>query len=264
MGDRIERAQWTAQQAAAVAKSWFQVVEIPEEAHPALLAEYAKGAPDRDRYERIAQEWLDAHEWDPVAHKWRERKTLPPLPAPPKPTVAALRAEIQTERSEWIAQGNDRDNLFWAPRRLARWWNSAAQIEGTPPPPLMPAPLPGRVSDIQQAIGAANVLLRWCEAADTPRYPVPPAARAMAIINVEKMGMAVQQLNQTNNNPAEVNMQFNQTNNNAGEVNNAISEEGNVVQTMGTGNTVQVDHPEERFWRTLWEKIKAWWKWLVG
>ena len=40
-------------------------------------------------------------------------------------------------------------------------------------------------------------------------------------------------------------MQFNQTNNNAGDVNNAISEKGSVVQTMGTGNTVQVDNLKE-------------------
>ncbi len=55
-------------------------------------------------------------------------------------------------------------------------------------------------------------------------------------------------------------MQFNQTNNNAGDVNNAISEKGNVVQTMGTRNKVQVDSPKESFWGTLWKKVKACWK----
>jgi hypothetical protein len=59
-------------------------------------------------------------------------------------------------------------------------------------------------------------------------------------------------------------MQFNQTNNNAGDVNNAISEKGNVVQAMGTSNTVQVDHPKEDFWNTFWKKVKACWKWLAG
>ena len=54
-------------------------------------------------------------------------------------------------------------------------------------------------------------------------------------------------------------MQFKQTNNNAGDVNNAISDKGNVVQTMGTGNTVQIDQPKDNFWSTLWEKLKAWW-----
>jgi hypothetical protein len=44
-------------------------------------------------------------------------------------------------------------------------------------------------------------------------------------------------------------MQFKQTNNNAGDVNNAISEKGNVVQTIGTGRTAQADHPEN-FWGT--------------
>ncbi len=59
-------------------------------------------------------------------------------------------------------------------------------------------------------------------------------------------------------------MQFNQTNNNAGDVNNAISEKGNVVQTTGTGSTVQVDSPKENFWGTLWKKILACWKWIAG
>ena len=59
-------------------------------------------------------------------------------------------------------------------------------------------------------------------------------------------------------------MQFNQTNNNAGDVNNAISEKGNVVQTTGTRNKVQVDSPKESFWGTLWKKVKACWKWIVG
>jgi hypothetical protein len=62
-------------------------------------------------------------------------------------------------------------------------------------------------------------------------------------------------------------MQFNQTNNNAGDVNNAISEKGNVVQTTGTRNRtgdVRVDHSKESAWGTIWKKVKACWKWLVG
>jgi hypothetical protein len=166
MGDRVERTDELLESAARVVESWFREVGIPDEAIPPLLAEYAEEAPGRDRWERIAEEWLDAHEWDTVARQWQEKKTVSPLPPPSKPTVAALGVEIERERSEWIAQGNDRDNVFWAPVQLARWWDTAAQIEGTPPPPLMPAPLPGRVSGIQQAIGAANVLLRWCDEAD--------------------------------------------------------------------------------------------------
>jgi hypothetical protein len=76
-------------------------------------------------------------------------------------------------------------------------------------------------------------------------------------------------------------MLFKQTNNNLGDVNNAISENGNVVQTTGSGinaisekggvvqttggaNRVQVDHPKEGVWAALWKKAKACWKWLVG
>ena len=70
-------------------------------------------------------------------------------------------------------------------------------------------------------------------------------------------------------------MQFNHNNNNDGDVNNAISEKGNVVQatgpattgdvvqSSGIGNKVQVDHAES-YWSGLWEKIIACWKWLVG
>jgi hypothetical protein len=45
---------------------------------------------------------------------------------------------------------------------------------------------------------------------------------------------------------------------------NAISEKGNVVQTTGTGNKVQVDHSKPSLLSMLWTKIKACWKWLTG
>ena len=45
---------------------------------------------------------------------------------------------------------------------------------------------------------------------------------------------------------------------------NAVTESGNVVQTSGTSNRVQVDRPKESFWGTVWKKIKACWKWLAG
>jgi hypothetical protein len=59
-------------------------------------------------------------------------------------------------------------------------------------------------------------------------------------------------------------MQFKQTNNNKGDVNNAISERGNVVQSVGSENRVQVDHPKENIWMALWKKIKAGWKTIFG
>jgi hypothetical protein len=54
--------------------------------------------------------------------------------------------------------------------------------------------------------------------------------------------------------------EFKQTNNNIGDVNNAISQQGNVVQTTGSGNKVRVENPKKSFWGMLWEKLKA----LVG
>jgi hypothetical protein len=59
-------------------------------------------------------------------------------------------------------------------------------------------------------------------------------------------------------------MQFNQTNKNAGDVNNAISEKGNVVQTVGDHNNVRVEQPKESFWATLLKKLKACWLWIAG
>lgn len=59
-------------------------------------------------------------------------------------------------------------------------------------------------------------------------------------------------------------MQFNQVNNNQGNVNNAISEKGNVVQTTGDQNKVQVAEPKEGFWTQAWKKFRSIWKWVTG
>jgi hypothetical protein len=60
-------------------------------------------------------------------------------------------------------------------------------------------------------------------------------------------------------------MQFNQTNNNlGGDVNNVIAENGNIVQSTGDQNKVEVDKPKSGFWSELWAKIKGAWKWIRG
>jgi hypothetical protein len=195
MADRSENAQWIAQQAAAVAKSWFRVVEIPEEAHPALLAEYAKGPPSRDRFMGIAREWqakeqakdlrrflclaesATDEEVDRHIEEARKEKGLPPLPKPGPTTVADLAVEIGTLRQEWMSEPNDRDNLFWAPFRLGRLWDKARQIPNTSPPPALTIPAKGPVNDMQAALGALDDLLRWCEPA---RSDKPAAASSKA------------------------------------------------------------------------------------
>jgi hypothetical protein len=55
-------------------------------------------------------------------------------------------------------------------------------------------------------------------------------------------------------------MQFNQTNNNKGDVNNAISDGGNVIQAVGSENSLRVENPKDTFWTTLWKKVKSIWK----
>jgi hypothetical protein len=54
-------------------------------------------------------------------------------------------------------------------------------------------------------------------------------------------------------------MQFNQTNNNKGDVNNAISEGGNVAQSVGSENSLRVEITKDTFWTTLWRKVKSIW-----
>jgi len=44
---------------------------------------------------------------------------------------------------------------------------------------------------------------------------------------------------------------------------NAVSDKGNIVQTAGTQNKVQVGH-KDGFWFMLWTKIRGLWKWFTG
>jgi hypothetical protein len=79
-------------------------------------------------------------------------------------------------------------------------------------------------------------------------------------------------------------MQFNQVNQNNGDVNNAISENGNVAQSVGNKgevsnaattsgaviqaagdeNKVKVEQEKESFWAQAWKKIKGCFKWITG
>jgi hypothetical protein len=59
-------------------------------------------------------------------------------------------------------------------------------------------------------------------------------------------------------------MQFNQTNKNQGDVNNAISERGNVVQSTGDSNKIQLDQPKASIWSALWKKATAAWGHFTG
>ena len=216
MADRIERAHEIAESAAAVAESWFRTVGIPDEAIPVLLAEYAKGAPSRDRWERIAQEWLDT-EAERVDKEWREKNGLPPWPAPPKPTVVTLREEIRNLQEEWMAGSDDRDNRLWAPCWLDILWSKARRIAGASPPPPLTIPVKQPVHDMQQALGALDDLLRWCDgnkagrsgdsAAPQPADPKPLLASWREILVALEMKdnredkQKVARLNETYNGP---------------------------------------------------------------
>ncbi len=51
----------------------------------------------------------------------------------------------------------------------------------------------------------------------------------------------------------------------AGKAENIVlSEQGSVIQTTGTSNTVSVDHPKKGFLATILNTVKSWWKWLTG
>jgi hypothetical protein len=179
-----ERVVWTGEiaetwreiteSAAAVAESWFRNVNIPDDAIPALLKEYAKGAPGRDHWERIAEEW-QWQEAERLDRERREKNDLPPLPSPGPITVADLAAEIRTLQAEWISEPDDRDNRFWAPCRLGILWNKARRIPGAAPPPRLAIAVKQPVRDMQEAIGALDDLLRWCDE-NKPGHSSEPAA----------------------------------------------------------------------------------------
>jgi hypothetical protein len=44
----------------------------------------------------------------------------------------------------------------------------------------------------------------------------------------------------------------------------AVSEQGNVVQTVGSGNRVQTGVDKPDFWSVLWTKLKAFWAVVFG
>lgn len=181
MADGIEKSHKIAEDFAAVAKDWFQMVGIPDEAIPSLLAEYAKGTPGRDGWERIADEWhaekeeRHQEEWRKAENRRRAKEGLPPLPPLPASgpmVVADLEAEIHTQQVEWMSEPDDRDNRFWAPVRLRALWNKARQIPNTSPPPRLTIPFNGPVKSMEEALGAADDLLAWCQAEKSPRKAV--------------------------------------------------------------------------------------------
>jgi len=94
--------------------------------------------------------------------------------------------------------------------------------------------------------------------------PASPSVEKVAGSFTYVEQMHVQHLAMTNNNLGVVNMKSHQTNKNAGDVNNAMSEEGNVIQTVGDQNKVQIEQPMGSFWIMLWKKLKQCWKWITG
>jgi len=96
-----------------------------------------------------------------------------PSPSPRRPaTIAELTEKIKWTR-RWLLEDEPggKLGLAFAPRLIADLWDAARLIEATPPPPPMPAPLPGKVPHIQEALAAADVLLRWCYEAEAKGKP---------------------------------------------------------------------------------------------
>ena len=160
---------------------------IPTDAISGLLEKCRGVGPNE--WDRVAVEWKRA-EWDRLDKEHRIAARLPPLPKylkaeglPPLPepldlsTVAGLRAAIRQVQAIWIEGPKDGSSLLTAHYWLSVFWNSAILIEGVPTVPAMPTPLPGRVSDIQQAIQAAGLLLRWCDDAESVHNDAPRSAR---------------------------------------------------------------------------------------
>jgi hypothetical protein len=156
---------------------------IPTHAIPGLLEECQGAGPDE--WDRVAAEWKRA-EAERLDKEYRIAARLPPmphcrkaegLPDLPEPldlsTIAGLRAAIRRVQAVWIEGPRDGFSLLTAHYWLSVFWNAAILIEGAPTVPAMPAPLPSRVSDIQQAIEAAWVFLRWCDSAENANDDSP-------------------------------------------------------------------------------------------
>lgn len=89
---------------------------------------------------------------------------FPPHPRPPD-SIEGLRELVRHGREtliEWAEEDKPAERRFClavARGWITEWWNLARRIEGTPPP--MPS-----VEGTQEAVDAADVLLRWCDPAD--------------------------------------------------------------------------------------------------
>jgi hypothetical protein len=173
MADKAARETAEAESATQVAECWFRECGIPDDAIPALVEEYSAGARRTDRFGRIAQDWLDMHEW--VAGEWRE-KSLPPTSDSPAPTYATLRAAIRTAQTQFMGEYPLNP---WAHHWFPILLNMARLIPGAPPLPPIPIPSSSPI-DRQEALAALDALLRWCDEAEgrkgaAAQPPSPPS-----------------------------------------------------------------------------------------
>ena len=148
---------------------------VPDDEISRLLADCGQGL-GIEEWQHVADEWDRAQEARQAAEADRRyfEKTRQ-KPAKPRriSTVAELRDVIRETQREWLSESQfDKANIFSARTRLCILWDIARTIDGAPPVPPMTPPLPGLISDMQEALAAADVLLRWCEQASPPPLPM--------------------------------------------------------------------------------------------
>lgn len=117
--------------------------------------------------------------WEADVARRREEAGLPPLPTlppPGTPTLAEFMAEVRELRTEWVQGPDDEDSRYWAGPHLDILWRRARQIPNMPPPPRLTIGVRQPVRDMQEALGALDDLLGWCE---PPKgYKAPGGRRA--------------------------------------------------------------------------------------
>jgi hypothetical protein len=140
----------------SVAADYFRTVGAHDKDIPALLAECQ--SPTYQEWERVANKhglWVFSSKTGAYHFPQPLRLT----------TVAAIRADIGEKRHWWIEEPKDSLYLLFAHHSVLEWWDAARLIGGTSPPPPLPPPFPQVCSDIQEALAAADELLRWCDQA---------------------------------------------------------------------------------------------------
>lgn len=173
----------------ALADSWQPVAadflrcsyNIPERAIPALVAKCSAAAGD---WELLAREWYRKKQERADIRQLRKLGLFgmcipqwPPLP------IALLRQEIRDQLEDWTEQADEGLDVLVVTKAIVHLWDQARQVPDAPPPPSLTVNTSKPVRDVQEALGALDDLLRWCDAAQAAKPAEDNATRDPAAKN---------------------------------------------------------------------------------